>query len=385
MFFKDLKNNIGSLANDLEGKINKNINDTVLKLKTKVSKDKNRFVDGTFNLDLTYITNRIIAMGYPSPEDDESSLWRNSRKEVRDFLELYHPDHYLILNLTENTYDSTYFNGKVYHLGFMDHHPPSMGLLLHLIQIIHHWLTSDELNVVAIHCKAGRGRTGTVICSYLLSTELYEGQIEKVLEVFANLRSATGEGVSVPSQLRYIEYVNQLATKYRDISSIQNPHKYLLKSIIVNQVPNSGGKPWNPIIKIFNTTKPLEPVLLYCNKNDPINYNHGGVLYQFNNLLLCGDIIIKVYSSKGEILIQEFLKDFFDKSTIKFGFHTSFIDNNYLDLSKSQLDSGESFLSTNEFSPDFKLRLMFTPVIDTPPVGDEFTQQISNNNNQQQL
>ena len=33
---------------------------------------------------------------------------------------------------------------------------------------MHSFLQEDEQNVVAVHCKAGKGRTGTVIAAYML-------------------------------------------------------------------------------------------------------------------------------------------------------------------------------------------------------------------------
>ena len=35
-------------------------------------------------------------------------------------------------------------------------------------QDMHAFLEADENNVVAVHCKAGKGRTGTVIAAYFL-------------------------------------------------------------------------------------------------------------------------------------------------------------------------------------------------------------------------
>lgn len=66
-------------------------------IKSCVSLKKIRFINDFFDLDLCYITKRIIAMGYPSIGSE--SVYRNSRDDIISFLITYHPTHAKIYNL----------------------------------------------------------------------------------------------------------------------------------------------------------------------------------------------------------------------------------------------------------------------------------------------
>jgi len=39
---------------------------------------------------------------------------------------------------------------------------------------MHEFLSQDSTNVVAIHCKGGKGRTGTMICTWLVECGQFE-------------------------------------------------------------------------------------------------------------------------------------------------------------------------------------------------------------------
>lgn len=71
------------------------------------------------------------------------------------------------------------------------------------------WLKAKEGRVVVVHCKAGKGRSGTASCSYLISEEGWE--VERALKRFTErrMRPGMGKGVSIPSQLRWIQYVDR--------------------------------------------------------------------------------------------------------------------------------------------------------------------------------
>ena len=66
-------------------------------IKQLVSKKKRRYMADGYNLDLSYVTDKVIAMGFPS--ESIESIYRNSLDEVRRFLEDKHKDHFKVYNL----------------------------------------------------------------------------------------------------------------------------------------------------------------------------------------------------------------------------------------------------------------------------------------------
>jgi protein-tyrosine phosphatase len=140
-------------------------------LRRVVSGHNRRFQSEGFDLDLTYVTPRWIAMGFPS--QGFQSNYRNPATMVASFLENRHPDHFKVFNLSEATYSSTVFKGPVAHYPFPDHHAPSFPTIIAMMKDMHDWLAADAENVVAVHCLAGHGRTGVIICALFLFEDVY--------------------------------------------------------------------------------------------------------------------------------------------------------------------------------------------------------------------
>ncbi|KAG7091925.1 hypothetical protein E1B28_008318 [Marasmius oreades] len=137
-----------------------------------VSGKKARFKDHKLDveLDLVYLTDQVIIMGYPA--SGVEGLYRNRREDVKKFLDHRHGKNYWIFNfcpIKENSYDSQYFEGRVSRYPFPDHHAPPLALMPLVAREMRSWLDGSSERVAVLHCKAGKGRSGTMACAYLLS------------------------------------------------------------------------------------------------------------------------------------------------------------------------------------------------------------------------
>jgi phosphatidylinositol-3,4,5-trisphosphate 3-phosphatase/dual-specificity protein phosphatase PTEN len=79
--------------------------------RTLVSGKKKRFIDRKYNLDLSYITPRIIAMAYPA--SGLQVVFRNSIEQVSKFLKERHKSNYMVINLSGKKYDNNKFDNRV--------------------------------------------------------------------------------------------------------------------------------------------------------------------------------------------------------------------------------------------------------------------------------
>ena len=185
-------------------------------LRGKVSKKKKRFQEDGFDLDLTYVTDRIIAMGYPS--EGMEAGYRNPMGDVQRFFTQRHPSTYKIYNVcSERHYEAQKFEAlenpgiACHKFVWDDHNPPPLKLIAPMVDDMVEYLAANSTNVVAIHCKAGKGRTGTIIACLLL--KLQSGGIKtpnEALRKFAVERTHNAKGVTIPSQMRYVHYYSKI-------------------------------------------------------------------------------------------------------------------------------------------------------------------------------
>eukprot|EP00796_Vickermania_ingenoplastis_P007241 gene7241-5090_t len=183
------------------------------------SADRRRYQSEGFDLDLAYITRNISAMAWPATNFE--MLFRNSMSEVVNFFASKHPNSYRVVNLcSERTYDKSCFaDARIYAMD--DHNPGELELLLRFCVETHAFIQEDPVHrTVSVHCKGGKGRTGTMICCYLLYAGM-KTSADAALHHFARLRTKVGshsfQGVQAPSQDRYVRYFETLMTIPRQV------------------------------------------------------------------------------------------------------------------------------------------------------------------------
>ena len=171
------------------------------------------------NLDLCYVTSQIIATSGPSGTYPQRA-YRNPLDQLVKFLDERHGKQWAIWEFrAEGTgYPDEAVYGRVFHYPWPDHHPPPFRVVGMAMAGMKRWLSgldgdvTEEENkkrVVVVHCKAGKGRSGTMACSYLISECGWTAEDALARFTERRMRPGFGQGVSIPSQLRWVGYVDR--------------------------------------------------------------------------------------------------------------------------------------------------------------------------------
>lgn len=189
-------------------------------------------------LDLCYVTDNIIATSGPSDTYPQLA-YRNPLDQLVKFLDSKHGKNWAIWEFrAEGTgYPDDAVYNRIRHYPWPDHHPPPFRLIPMIMASMRNWLNGNDLHddvsqedsknnnligkvleawkdknnprIIVVHCKAGKGRSGTSACSFLISECGWTP--EEALSRFTErrMRPKFGPGVSIPSQLRWVGYVDR--------------------------------------------------------------------------------------------------------------------------------------------------------------------------------
>jgi len=192
---------------------------------------------------------------------------------------------------------------------------------------------------------AGKGRTGTVICCFLLYCGKFESA-DSVFDYYSKKRFSAGEGVTQPSQRRYVYYFEKMLK-----DRVYIPRAVAISNISVNKIPFVK-KSLRPFIEIYLgngsqlsfTTKSdfSGQKKIYAGNANSISITNPEFVYSH-----CGDITVKLYHHK-RLSIEKIAR---------VAFNTAFLDENQDVLIFKLNECDPDSLARKGFPVDFEIRI----------------------------
>uniref|UniRef100_A0A5F8GZW5 Tensin 1 n=1 Tax=Monodelphis domestica TaxID=13616 RepID=A0A5F8GZW5_MONDO len=199
-------------------------------------------MEDSCELDLVYVTERIISVSFSSTTDEEN--FRNNIREVAQMLKSKHGGNYLLFNLSERRHDITKLHSKVLDFGWPDLHTPALEKICSVCKAMDTWLNANPHNVVVLHNKV---RPPGVV---------HSSCADQALDRFAMKRFYEDKVAPVgqPSQKRYVHYFSGLLS-----GSIKMNNKPLfLHHVIMHGIPNFESKGGcRPFLRIYQAMQPV--------------------------------------------------------------------------------------------------------------------------------
>uniref|UniRef100_A0A9J7Y5R4 Auxilin n=2 Tax=Cyprinus carpio TaxID=7962 RepID=A0A9J7Y5R4_CYPCA len=307
--------------------IKDNLKDTIKDTSTKVMNQVATYTKG--ELDIAYITSRIIVMSYPAEAVEMG--YRNHTEDIRSFLDSRHADHYTVFNLSQRNYRGAKFSNRVSECNWPSKQAPSLHNLFAVCKNMYNWLKQNPKNVCVITCSDGRAFSGVLVCAMFCFCHLFANPVPAM-----QLLSAKRPGSGLwPSHRRYIGYVCSLVSEKPTI-----PHSkpLVIKSVTMSPVPcfnkqRSGCRPFCDVLigetKIFSTAQEYEKMREH-------RVQEGKVVFPVS-VSAQGDVVISVYHMRSHALQAKVT----NTQIFQIQFHTGFIAPGTTVL-KTELDACDS-------------------------------------------
>ena len=172
------------------------------------------------------------------------------------------------------------------------------------------------------------------------------------LAYYGMMRVGDGKGVTIPSQIRYVHYFEDILKKKLDLNA--NSRKIIIRKIKLTNVPGFSRVGWSSTLTFsVDNGENSYNYYDYMKKRETFNLSMGEVDFYLG---------VKGFEVDGDVKIT-----FFNVGMIgtrdkifKFWFHTQFLpEDNKFCLTKSEIDKACKDKSNKNFKEDFKVEVYY--------------------------
>lgn len=279
--------------------------------------------DDDKSLGLTYVTDRIVAMGFPPTT---GTPVKHVDPRLPTYLKKRHgQDRYMVWNLSEVSYEGL----SAVEFKFPGHPSAPLGALFELCTSLDSWLQADSQNVAVVHCLTGKGRTITVLACYLAWIG-YKGFTPQQAMGFVCERKMMGlMEATIPSQRRYVEYFSRALDGVRPRSEP-----------IVLRCARAYGVPKGSLLQAY-----VDGTLAFTGKASSEDAE-GVVSFKDVNATLDGDVLMRI-RYEDEVSKTRI-------SIFRVAIHSGYTPSGTFRLERGDLDGG---------SPEAWMEIEFDPVM----------------------
>ncbi|CAF0853451.1 unnamed protein product [Adineta steineri] len=311
-----------------------------------------------FEVDLSYISTKVIVMSTPRDNPSEIS-GRQSAELIRDLLDTKHSQSYMLFSLDQQhrnhpTYRKEIFHNKVIDLPLADEkHSPRLIDVLCFCQKVSSFLLESPSNTAVIHCADGRNQIAFAACSLIAYHGIFQ-QVDHIVRYYEARRCA--HPLLTMSQKRYIQYLCDLS-----FGTIERPHftELVIKTINLSPVPlfNRERNGCRPYIDVFNQdNKKIFSTYQDPNKLRVFTATDGVCLIPIN-IPFNGDLTIHVLHAPVGLSFQAHDGGI---QICQLTINSNFCSLNHSELSYSRYEL-DGIEHTEKYPPSFRVTLDTTP------------------------
>jgi len=221
-------------------------------------------------------------------------------------------------------------------------------------------MRSDPKNVIVIHCKGGKGRTGTIVCAWLLEVQMFQ-EAKDALKYFGNRRTdlevgETFQGVETASQIRYVGYYGVIKQNFGGVSP--PPRDMQITKVDITSIKGIGRGDGSDITMEIILHKRLVANYVFSDCQLSHDTTRNVITVNLQRCPTLSDDVKVRFTSTDKTLPRGY-----DDCPFYFWFNTRFVIGQRLVLTRAELDNPHKQKTWNIFQEDFSVCLTFAESI----------------------